>query len=334
MIFWQAFDSICPDEDNLKQDSIKPDMIVTKTCSFLCFLFCLSVLAGTEIFAEPKTIAVVTLQNSQVYDEALEGFKESIKNANLDVKYQVFDVSHKDVFSELAGARNDLIYTIGTAATVKTFRSAKDSAIIFSSVLGPLTSDLNGENLAGVYLNIPLLTQLETMKKLTPGLKKIGVLYNPGLNNSTIVEAKSYAVANGQTIVAQQINDYKDIAPKLKDWLLTIDILWIIPDNIVCKQANIQHLLLQAFQAEKPVVGISPEFVKSGALLALTADYKDCGRQAGEIAVAFFKGEQLLQYKETPPRTTHMYLNRKIAQKLGIAISDKLYASATEIYGD
>jgi len=214
------------------------------------------------------------------------------------------------------------------------FRAKPSLPIIFSSVLGPVTVDLVGENIAGVFLNIPLKKQLETIKILAPTKNKIGLLFNPELNTRTVEEAKTIATGIGLAIHPRGVNDYKDISPDIKNWLSTVDVLWIIPDNVICKQANIQHLLLQALQSETPVVGISAEFVKSGALVAFTADYNDCGKQAGEIAAGFFNGKTLSQFNAELPRKTHIYLNKKIAQKLGITIPGNILKAATEVYGD
>jgi putative ABC transport system substrate-binding protein len=111
-----------------------------------------------------------------------------------------------------------------------------------------------------------------------------------------------------------------------------VDALWSVSDNIVFTPQSIQYILLATLRNEMPFMGISPSYVKAGALMALACDYKDVGRQAGEVAIRVIAGEQPNNIPIAAPRRVYLSLNAIVAEQIGIKISSDVTARAKEIF--
>ncbi len=67
-------------------------------------------------------------------------------------------------------------------------------------------------------------------------------------------------------------------------------------------------------------MGLSPAFVKAGALMALAVDYQEVGVQCGEQAVRILLGDHPSSLPITIPQAVTMYLNLKTAEIIGLKI--------------
>ncbi len=71
--------------------------------------------------------------------------------------------------------------------------------------------------------------------------------------------------------------------------------------------------------------------VKAGALVALTADYRDSGRQAGEITVKILNGKKPSNIAIATPRTVEMVLNLLVASRIGLKVPPSIIDDASEV---
>ena len=81
----------------------------------------------------------------------------------------------------------------------------------------------------------------------------------------------------------------------MQDVLLDIemvDALWSVADSTVFSPGSTKFILLHTLRNKIPFIGLSPAFVKAGALMALAADYQEVGTQCGELAVRVLSGYQ------------------------------------------
>ncbi|MFO6383271.1 ABC transporter substrate-binding protein, partial [Pseudomonas aeruginosa] len=71
--------------------------------------------------------------------------------------------------------------------------ATKSIPIVFSTVTDPVGAHLtpsweaSGTNVTGVSDMLALDKQIELIKKVVPGAKRIGMVYNPGEANSVVV---------------------------------------------------------------------------------------------------------------------------------------------------
>jgi putative ABC transport system substrate-binding protein len=201
-------------------------------------------------------------------------------------------------------------------------------------VANPNKRGLEGPNIAGVSLNIPVFMQFTNYTNVVRNLKKIGVIYDEKKTGDIIKEAKVEAEKIGIELAAIPVSSQKAVAEALKTLLeQKIDALWMVPDETVVTPASFQFLQRETARNKLPLLAVSEIFVEKGALASLSVDYKDMGRQAGEIANRIIKDRQLLTHVKTvAPAKLNLAVNLETARQLGTAVNEEVIKSANKTY--
>jgi putative ABC transport system substrate-binding protein len=275
-------------------------------------------------------IAVVKSKDNVQYENAVQGFVKSLEEKHAAVDLKIYGPEDKNIIQGIKSQKPALILTLGTTATKFVSREITDIPIVFSMILDPRGSGITSANIVGASLDIPARLQLETLKSVVPTFKRIGVIYNPPENGTIVRQAKQAAKGLGMSLNLYPVNSEKDI-PKIEE--LNIDLLWIIPDTVVCKPVIIKRLLLSCIKNNAGVMGFTHYYARGGALLAVACDYEDIGRQSGEMVVKLLNGVDYSDLKITVPRKVKLYLNKITADRLGITIPDEIILKASEVFG-
>lgn len=294
-----------------------------------------------SVQAKPSVIVVMKTRDIEPYRLALSGFKSTLSADKIEYTLKEYSLEGKSTDEIITGIKADnptVILTLGTSATDIAKKNIKDTPVVFSMVLNPVSSgfvkDMRApdSNMTGASMDISAKKQLEIFKSLVPHAKKIGVLYNPAETSAIIDEAKLAAESLGLELAAFSITSEKDIPVVMDGIEKKIDALWAVADSSVFTPASTQYILLNTLRNGIPFMGLSSSFVKAGALFAITWDYEDIGRQSGEIASQVISGRGVSQIPVTTPRTTKIALNLKTANRLGIKIDNSLKNQASEIF--
>jgi len=302
-------------------------------------LFCI---LGFSFSSYALTIAVVKTQDIEAYNLALDGFKEALSGKGAEF-WMAGDIGGAkklsySIIDSIKAKSPALILALGSAATSAVQKEFPDIPVVFCMVLNPVASGFiksthsSGNNLTGASLDIPVETQFRELLSVLPRVKRIGVVYNLEENREIINEASLIAKGMGLELVTAVVSSEKAVPDSLDNLLTKVDALWSVSDNIVFTPQSIQYILLATLRNEMPFMGISPSYVKAGALMALSCDYKDVGRQAGEVAGRVIAGEQPNNIPIAAPRRVYLSLNAIVAEQIGIKIPSDVTARAKEIF--
>ena len=69
-------------------------------------------------------------------------------------------------------------------------------------------------------------------------------------------------------------------------------------------------------------MGLSEQYVRAGALMALDTTYEENGRQVADRVIRVLEGERPATIKIGQPESVEIVFNPHIAQRLGIRIPD------------
>jgi putative ABC transport system substrate-binding protein len=186
--------------------------------------------------------------------------------------------------------------------------------------------------MTGIGLEIPANRQFVAMRGVLPAAKRIGVLYDPDKTGALVEEARLQAKAMGFELVTRPVTAEKEVPAMLRALLPHIQALWLVPDSTVLTEDSLKFVLNTALESNTPVVGFSSELVRSGALLGLSVDYEDVGRQAAVLAKRIMT-DQYRPFSTTfAPERVHLSLNLKTAKFLGITIPPEVVKNADELY--
>ncbi len=303
--------------------------------------FCLlsGVLLHAVLFFLPSAYAteVVILKSSDItaYNQAIAGFKAALPGSLTLTEYDLQGDLEKGrkLARKIRASDPALVLAVGLKAAKAAQLEIVDIPIVYVMVLDPAKYGLSTSNMTGVLLEVPVERQLAAIKTLLPHVKHIGTLYDPAKTAAAIDEAQRLIKhSNNADLYATPVSTEKEVPTALNRLLRSIGALWLIPDSTVLTDESLRFILNSALEAHVPVIGFSREFAKTGALLCLSVNYQDIGRQAGQLTRRILDGRATLPLKPVSPDRIEMTLNLKTAKFLGIEIPKEMENRADELY--
>lgn len=306
-------------------------------------LLCLLASLPPSVDAAEQIVAVFST-DAAPFREAFRSFQEALVQKRHDVQiheHVLKDGSQRDrVVADIRQRRPSLVLTLGSTATTLVHSEIKNIPIVFCMVLNPQAAGLvqsmqsSGNNLTGASLDIPVKVQFEALQSVAPKVKRIGVFYNPSETEKVVQPATKTAAGMGLELVGIPVgsaDQLQELAGTLRSRQL--DALWSVADSTVfASNRSVEFLLLRTVDARIPFMGLSPDFVKAGALLALSVDYKDIGLQCAEQAVQVLQGSAPASLPITVPRKVTPHINLNIARAIGLRVPASTLEKAV-VYG-
>jgi putative ABC transport system substrate-binding protein len=320
-----------------------PVNIVKIFCIFLCLALLGGILPSISVPAEEKVIAVLISRPIRPYNDALAGFKEGLGSSKYkpvyeEFNFKKFEKNTQELTSSIKELKPDLIYTIGSEASLFAKKNLLNTPVVFSMVLDPAGNNLvrsldrPGGNITGVALDISIVDQFREFKKAVPGITRIGMLYDARTKTAMEARARRAAKQAGLRLLSHAVRSEKDISAKLDQVLAEADCLWAGIDPLIYNKITLDHIILATLKNKIPFMAFSSPSVKAGALLALECDYYDIGNQSADIVMEVFKGQDPGSISVGLPRTTRLAINQRTAQIIGVNIPVGILRKAT-VYG-
>ena len=133
----------------------------------------------------------------------------------------------------------------------------------------------------------------------------------------------------GLELIAMPVSAAEKLQETLDHHKKKLEALWSVADSTVfASDRAIEFLLRKTLEYRLPFMGLSPPFVKAGALLALSVDYADVGAQCGEQAAQVLAGRPPPSLPITAPRRVTLYLNSNVAKAIGVVIPPRTMEGA------
>lgn len=174
-----------------------------------------------------------------------------------------------------------------------------------------------GRNVTAVWLDQPVVRQMELLRLALPERRRVGVLFGA---DSRLFEQELLRAGSerGLDIVAAHAYSGEQVPTSLQRTLEDADVLLALPDPQIYNSSTIQNILTAAYRRRLPLIGFSAAYVKAGALLALYSTPTQVGAQAGEIARTALAGKPLPPPQW--PREFAVGVNTDVARSLGVPL--------------
>jgi ABC-type uncharacterized transport system substrate-binding protein len=254
--------------------------------------------------------------HAEVAEEFADRCRVRAKVVNLDLRYpgQVRDMLHS----------NYVVLAVGQKAleAVKNSPAHIVTALAQSTPPGVIVSDAVP----------PPELALRALKAARPTVKRIGVVHGPRTDR-LIADMVAAARDLGVTLVVVRAGDGPQAVRELRKIASTIDALWLAPDLDVLTPQLFQYAITLEIQRMIPVVAVTRQQVKSGALLAIDADPHAVGRQAAEIVNRLLAGEDFQKLSASQQTgSVEVSFNGEVARRLGANVDalEKLDAVRVE----
>jgi putative tryptophan/tyrosine transport system substrate-binding protein len=299
---------------------------------------------------EMKTLAISTIVEVPALNETRDGALAAleargfIKDKNLKVDYQNANgnmPTQQQIAKRFVGEGADVIMAITTPTAQTIATATKDIPIVFASVTDPVKARLiegyepSGSNITGVSDEAPLTEQIGLIRELVPGLKKIGFIYNPGLDNalSTLEALKKVAKEAGIEVVESPAPTTNEVILATKKLLGNVEAIYVPNDTTVV--SALEAIVKIGQDTDTPIFTGETGGVERGALAAVGIDYLEVGRVAGNMIADVLEGKKpgeiapVIAYKVNTK--LKVVVNKKAAQEMGVTIPEPVLARATQL---
>ena len=306
---------------------------------------------GTE---EPKVYRVGILSGLSFAVDAVDGFKAGMaelgyvegENIVYDLQSTDFDMAmYRSVLQGFVADEVDLIFVFPTEASqeAKIATQGTDIPVVFcvaniedtglvDSVREP------GGNITGVRYPGPdiALKRFEIMRELAPQATRMWVPYQRGypIVNSQLEALRPVATAAGITLIEAPADNAAEVEGDLQARAASadmgLDAILIIPEPLGVTPDAVLVMARFAFEHRIPIGGALMEVEGYSSLFDVGIDHFKTGQQAAPLADKILRGTAA---GTIPVVSSESYLkiNYKLAQELGVTVSEGLLSQAVEI---
>jgi ABC-type uncharacterized transport system substrate-binding protein len=171
--------------------------------------------------------------------------------------------------------------------------------------------------IAGVGSFQPVEHAIEIAREMNPGLRRLGVVWNPGeqCSDACLKIARKTCEALGIDLFEANAGNTSEVPEALRSVIArNVDAIWIGGDNVAISSINL--IIDQAGEAGIPVFTNDPTDTEIGALFGLGADYFTVGQYTGDIAVAVLEGKKPSSFRIENIVPERLTVNRQVMASL------------------
>ena len=322
-------------------------------CTLLVVVIVLIPLLGA-CAPKPKTYQVGILCGSDAFLEVVAGFKAGMANLGyVEGENVIYDMQalNADPTGEQHAAERfvsnkvDLIFAVPTEPAVAAQAATRETGIpVVFAYAGIENSGLvnsvrePGGNITGVRFPGPeqISKRLEILLELAPQVRRVWIGYDRNYpNTSPALEAlRPLAASRGVTLVevpATTLEELEaDLASRAAKEDIGIDAIILMPD--IFNHSPDGWALIRGFAAQHrvPVAGSFLYTVEQGAVFGNANDLVRVGELAAPLADKILKGAPAGTIPVVTPDQA-LYINYKVAQQLGLTVSEGLLGQADEV---
>lgn len=300
-----------------------------------CARICLG-LAALCPGARALAIDILVLQShdSAPYRQTVQGFSAALTQRGLQANIETRTVGgagESGIDSRPGGQEPQLLFALGTPATRAILAGGQSVPIVAGLLLD--SEDLRGKpRLTGVGLDFPPALQWRWLRRLLPDVRHIAVIYDPHRGLSTFEALQQLARADGVELVPAPAATPEDLPRLLKELPAQLDALWAVDGVAAFNAVAVRELLLYSFRNRTPLIGLSEQWVKAGAIYALDWDYADLGAQAAELAWNILaNGAAPASLPPQSPRKVRVVYNGRTLEHMKLSLPERWLPEISEV---
>jgi putative tryptophan/tyrosine transport system substrate-binding protein len=266
-----------------------------------------------------------------------EGFEEG---RNLEVRraHAQAEISNIPLLIQnYDGSDVDAIVAMTTPVLQAAASMARRKPVVFNYVYDPIAAGAGTSrtdhkpNVTGVGSFPPVADTVETIKRLVPGIKSVGTLYNSSEANSVkvISTARPLFEQNNIKLVEVAVTGTNELFQAAQ--VLThrdIQALWVTGDNTALQ--GFDAIAKAAKDAKLPLIINDPEFVNRGALVAVGIGWYETGKAASKVLARVLRGSNPKDMPFEEVAVKKLVLNQDVANELGITFPPDMLQAATK----
>ncbi|GAA0446837.1 ABC transporter substrate-binding protein [Lentibacillus halophilus] len=268
-------------------------------------------------------------------DEAYQGFKDALADADMNVTYDLQSAQGDKnnvtpIAENFVADQVDLIFANSTPSALGAVQTTEDIPIVFTSVTDAVDAGLvdsmeqPGGNATGVVdLHPDAIKNTVTFIADQFDDAKVGLIYNAGEQNSVrqIESVKSAAEGTNLSFAERTVANSAEVQQAAQTLVGKVDVFYIITDNTVV--SALDSVVGVANEQDIPMIVGEPDSLKNGGFATYGIDYETIGYRTGEMAVEILKGnKEPKDISVEYPKEMQLMINKKAAEKQGVEWND------------
>jgi len=211
----------------------------------------------------------------------------------------------------------DMLVAVGARAASQLSHASVPVLHVMTSrsALAAQEAEFSGRH-AAIYLDQPVLRQLDLVHVALPQARSIGVLVSSPPEE--LGELRLLAKAMGLTLQVQTVAEPSGLADHLNALLDVSDVLLVLPDANIYRPDSIRNILLTTYRKRVPMIGLSQSYVQAGALCAVYSTPSQIAHQAALAIVHYQRTGRLPE--NSYPQDFEVAVNIQVARSLGLTI--------------
>ncbi len=299
---------------------------------------------------EMKTIAMSMIVEVPQLVEAKEGVlkglaeKGFVVGKNIKLEYRSANGSmptQQQIAAKFVGEGVDVIVPITTPTSQAVVAATKTIPIVFAVVIDPVKAKIipqfkqPGGNVTGVSDAPPIAAQLKLFREILPNLKKIGFIYNPGLDSSkaTLGWVQDEGKKLGIEVVEAAAPTTNEVIPATNKLVGNVDAIYVPNDTTVV--AALETIVKIGKDTKTPVFTGETRGVERGAVASVGLNYTQVGMLAGHMVAEVLGGKKpgeidaVLAYEKLPDNV--VAVNKSSAAAMGVTLPESVLKRASKV---
>ena len=291
-------------------------------------------------------IGLVYFAPEEGADSCMKGLFDGLKEQGIEERVNL-EVRRSHAQAEIAtiplliqnydSSDVDVIVAMTTPVLTAAATMARSKPVVFTYVYDPIAAGAGKSRtdhlprVTGVGSFPPVQDTVDTIKRLVPGIRSVGTLYNTSEANSVKVMSVARPIFQQRGIQLQEIAITGTSEIFQAAQVLThrdVQALWITGDNTALQ--GFDAIARAARDAKLPLVINDPEFVQKGALAAVGIGWYETGKAASKVLARVLRGEQPRNIPFEDVAVKKLVLNQKVATALGITFPADMTQAASQ----
>lgn len=293
-----------------------------------------ALLCALSLPLQAASVIVVANQTQTLQRDIISGMKARLETLQAE-DIQIVLVEAEESSSVIRQATADqLIVSIGTENTVTVLAQQTKQPVLATAIPRLNYDELrsryatNSEHtqLGGfnaLLLDQPIARRLDLIQQIIPGVKRISLVLGEH-NQNYAAEIQREVDKRRLQLQTGLVNSESELISTLDRTLEQSDVMLGLLDPLVFNRSNSRNILLTAYRWRVPLVGISPAYVRAGALASVYSSAEQLGWQLAETIVRYHNAggkEALPDYQF--PNYFKVAVNYQVAQSMGLHIKDE-----------
>jgi len=259
-----------------------------------------------------KTLLIISDPNSSVHISYINEFKHQISN------YESFSLIYENSNTIKLSNYNttDYIISIGTTSANKVLKHKPKAAVLFTFIPDQLIynsiSKRNNTNYYSISITQPAFRVLR-LSELISHNRKIGLTLGPKTSNY-INEFKKLAPSLNAELVIKDYKNFSEPTDAMRESLRESSLYIATYDSEILNRHSSKWLLYMAYKMNRPVIGYSNAYTKSGAVASLFSTPQQFAKQGAKWLIDMTVGTKMK--RNTYPKYFTVSINKRVQHVL------------------